>query len=257
MKIKKEILTNSQLKKLKSIGYDLNKSTYIGSGSHGSTYKLPSNNILKITDDATEAVSSTNLIGEKLKYVANIYRVFKLKSLDDIYFIEQEFLDKLIGIQNKDLDKLFKDSDYYFYLTNSDTIRENLNDAEEKIKFIETTYGLNDISSLRKLKKMDNERYYYPLCLGYDIDLKKTDDIDFLNNILQEEFISKPYIFKLFCDVCDGLIELKDNNIIFTDIHKNNILQRESDGNYCIIDLGLSEANDIEIEVVENNNVKY
>jgi tRNA nucleotidyltransferase (CCA-adding enzyme) len=51
---------------------------YIGHGSLGVAYDIGDDKVLKITKDNSEAYENLKLVGEKLKYIADVYRVFEV-----------------------------------------------------------------------------------------------------------------------------------------------------------------------------------
>jgi hypothetical protein len=72
----------------------VNKFIFAGHGTMGDAYFIPSNKVLKITTDRTEAVESMKIKGKKLQHIANIYEVYSLKGkYDGIYVIISEQLD--------------------------------------------------------------------------------------------------------------------------------------------------------------------
>jgi len=62
---------------------------FLGSGSRGIAFALSNGNVLKLTDDKTEASASAVLKGRKLKNIIEIYDVFQLGKLP-IYGVVQE-----------------------------------------------------------------------------------------------------------------------------------------------------------------------
>ena len=62
---------------------------FIGMGSYGILYKLPNNQVFKITTDESEGQIAKKLEGKKLKHVAFIYLCKKLG--DEIYLIIREY----------------------------------------------------------------------------------------------------------------------------------------------------------------------
>ena len=60
--------------------YKLNSPKYIDGGTYGYAYDIGDNKVLKVTSDRSEGIENLNLIGKPLKYIAQPYQVFSLKS---------------------------------------------------------------------------------------------------------------------------------------------------------------------------------
>ena len=75
----------------------LGNPTYMRGGRHGIAYDIGNDRVLKITKDKSEAVENLKLIDKKLKYVAEIFHVYEVKSksheIPDTYAIVLEKLD--------------------------------------------------------------------------------------------------------------------------------------------------------------------
>ena len=76
----------------------------IGKGYHSLAFELGDDAVLKISRDLHEAVNNNKLIGEKLKYVANVYWVCVIKDKTtpslNLYAIVQEKVGKPKNIDN-------------------------------------------------------------------------------------------------------------------------------------------------------------
>lgn len=83
---------------------------YLGAGFNGFAFEVNDNTVLKITKDKSEAVNSQKIVGDKLNYVADIYKIFSLQiGVGTFYVIILEKLDRS-KIENtlKTLNKLKK-----------------------------------------------------------------------------------------------------------------------------------------------------
>ena len=75
--------------------YNYGNPKYIGSGNFGVAYDNGNDLILKVTSDKSEANENLMLIGKQLKYIAQLYKVFSVKSKStdkEIYVIILEKL---------------------------------------------------------------------------------------------------------------------------------------------------------------------
>jgi len=87
-----------QMSILASLGYNIIKA--IGGGSYGNCFLEDNGNIVKITNDRSNAIASQSLIGKNLEYLSNVYRVIKVVDNNiALYVIEMESCD------TKNLDK--------------------------------------------------------------------------------------------------------------------------------------------------------
>ena len=78
----------------KALNVNLNQKNQIGEGTAGYVYKINDKLLLKITYDVDEAKAINKIVGKKLNYVIDYYKIFKLKSKeipdDDVYIILME-----------------------------------------------------------------------------------------------------------------------------------------------------------------------
>lgn len=69
----------------KKIGHEIIK--YLGGQNYGYAYEVSGGKVLKITTDPTEAKNSLKIVNKQMKYIANIYKVYKYMIHWDIYYI--------------------------------------------------------------------------------------------------------------------------------------------------------------------------
>lgn len=78
---------------------EVSKVKKIGRGMHAVVLWLPNRKqVLKITNDRTDAEISVNLIGKKLKHLVHVYDVFQV---DKVYCIQEEKLTPLSSTERK------------------------------------------------------------------------------------------------------------------------------------------------------------
>ena len=91
----------------------LGQPVYMKGGKNGIAYDIGNDRVLKITKDKSEAVENLSLIGEKLKYVAEIYKVFEVSSksheIPQTYVIVLEKLET-----SQEIEKQFDRLEYAF-----------------------------------------------------------------------------------------------------------------------------------------------
>jgi len=212
------------LDKLENMGYIIKD--IIGAGSNGAAFYLEnSDNVLKITKDPNEANASNYIKGEKFTNIVNIYRVFTFKVLPGFYFIEQEQL-------KDDYENVLEG---YLYKFNIDVILPGRQYPSDE------TYSYEIIGDKlsRLLKATDKLK----------VDNKK------INYIELAEYIDEEGSQKFYLDMINASEELRDNNISFGDFHRGNIMV-DKNGNYKIIDLGLSRSPKSKIEMLERKIFK-
>jgi len=157
----------SYRKKIKDMGY--NHVRVLGSGAYGVAFLYEINGeerVIKETIDYSEAKASAHLIGKKLQNVVNFYRVFKFKSNNKVYFIEQEYLEKgsttetylrtpiVIGIYKKSFEfMLVYHRDYLNELIKKNRLEKELSRNNRYNKIEDYRNFIHDIlNGLKELK---------------------------------------------------------------------------------------------------------
>jgi len=207
--------------KLKKVGVSSLKK--LKSGSYGIAYRTNKGDILKLTTDEDEAKTSSKLVGSKLKHVVKIYRVFRFSTIKNLWFIEQEELDKLdsktedilnicFGVKMNTITiKYIED----FSKSISSTKKENLLDffINERVKEPEdlTDRYLNALPVLKK----------YPLARGFFVFLATWK----FNNKIHKLYSTKAKIEKIE-EILESIQNLRDLGIKFIDTHKSNLMRK-------------------------------
>ncbi len=189
---------------------------FIGRGEFGYAYDIGNDRVLKITSDEREANSSSIIIGKNFKNIVKIFRVFKLNSINDVWFIEQEKLKSI----NKDIidDWLFK-------------FRNNNDFALPLWKLLE--HITDDFISLSIVNKNNAKQLLKNLYCDNNI---APNEAKFLKNMI------------------DAANDLKEMKIIFKDWHSSNIMQKN--GYYKIIDLSMSISSGVVTDILEQLKLK-
>jgi hypothetical protein len=60
---------------------------YLGAGNFGYAFEVNGNMVLKITSDHTEAINSNKILGKKLNYIADIYKIFTFNLDKKVYYV--------------------------------------------------------------------------------------------------------------------------------------------------------------------------
>jgi len=72
---------------------NLNRLSFLDSGTSGFAYHIPNNRVLKITKDKSEVVNSKKIQGKSMKHLANIYETYSLQGkYNGTYVVISEFL---------------------------------------------------------------------------------------------------------------------------------------------------------------------
>jgi len=173
--------------------YKLNQPKFIGSGNFGAAYDIGNDKILKVTSDKSEAVENLGLIGKQLKYIAEPYNVFSIKSksnADELYVIILEKLktngdyfikirnklnfafEKILGVKLSDVIDFYIDG--YGNNVNKDKINKYLSKNPEDAEYFN---GLLKIAEEAKKHGVESMDYLNPENLGY----KKDGSIGFFD----------------------------------------------------------------------------
>lgn len=132
-------------KTFKYFGADFNDSYHLGTGNFGSAYLCRTEgsdiywNVLKFTDDESEAVIANSLIGKKLKHIVNFYRVAKLNTKDDFfkYVLVKEFVEDInLDFSRDYLDDCVDCFYDYIYYKNEEKFKECVDDDKIFNNFI-------------------------------------------------------------------------------------------------------------------------
>ncbi len=199
------------LDRLESDGYDLLR--FIDSGSYGVVIYIGNDRVLKITADKTEANAMNIVMQHPHPNIVQVFRVWKYAAFKDIWFIEQEKLDKVNS---------------YMYFTDWF--------MDLKLK------NEDDYIVEKDLKMIFDGRCNIDNLLGYITDnyLEK-EKIDWIKNHLGYK-----EVLQLIC----AAEHLSKYKIKFYDwIGSGNIMQKN--GIYKVTDLGQSQAPNSNIELKE------
>ena len=167
---------------------------YMDSGSFGSAYDIGNNLVLKVTSDRSEAYENLSLIGKELKYIAEPYKVYSIKTEGDkdYYVIILEklktdvpYFEKMLNRLNYVFDNIFNINyrialEEYFHNTkyvgkvNKSDIDNYFNKNTE-----DGTFFFSLLKIFEELQKYGSEStdFYSPKNLGY----KKDGSIGFFD----------------------------------------------------------------------------
>ena len=184
---------------------------YIGSGYYGSAYDIGGGKVLKVTDDPDEARASMHLMGKKLNYVVQFFKVFKFPQLSQ---------KQLFGIVMEKVKTLKPGTGQEHQL--SSAIRE----------FVDV---VGNDTMVDKSMSWDELVDYYESMIDYDPD----PDM---------ESIEVVQVLELF-NIGKMRDELIANDIAFIDMHGGNIGYAKS-GVWKAFDLGAESASPGSVETV-------
>jgi len=232
------------IEKLKKIGYYIDNAGVLGGGSYGIAILLKNGHVLKITEDYSEARSANRIKGKKLKNVYNVFRVFTFNdfSYNRMYFIEQELLRNV----EKYVEKFLYDN---FVMDGENAIILIPNSTNTKYMHHRTLRSL--ILSIFRNNYNDNTDFIVQLD-NYNQaneNYEKTTREHVIN------YIRDSRTKKFYLDMINAADELHENNILFDDAHEGNIMMDDK-GNYKIIDLGISQSPESNIETLEHKKIK-
>ena len=182
-------------------------SKFLGVGSRGIAFALSNGNVLKLTDDRTEASASATLKGKSLKNVVSIYDVFQLGELP-IYGIVQERIKPLKSSYKRLVTLIWS----YWY------------DDDKRATAIKAKHAGKVLSLFEKnlVKRSKHTLGFLPRIT--------TDDISLVANNTNSTK-----------QLLNGLLELAKNNIVYVDVDIENV-GIASDGVFKIFDLGYSRV---------------
>jgi len=225
-------------KKLKAKKIKIDKRIDKNKGSFGVVYSTPeTGSVMKITTDKIEAETSAKLKGKKFKHIVKIDKVFKLKNINGVYFIQQEQLKKIPRTLAK--------------IISEDVILESSDKIPEYKKLVKKfkKYGSNwsgfvsddnsfDYSANDTQKKQEIIDYLWPylvrrlpLVAGF---LIYTFDKNLAENI---KFPKTEKGLKFLNEALEGLEEMNANGISFSDTHGGNLMQN-NEGVLKWVDIG-------------------
>ncbi len=216
-------------------GYSLDHK--LGSGTYGTAYDIGNDRVLKITKDESEANSSTVIQKHPHKNIVQIYKVFKLKNVDYLWFIEQE---KLKHIDEDKIEQYLEDKRSYENRSIGGTLQKLLT-------YISDTAYFN--SHFHSLLQTDAEKLI-DMIVKREMSYISADR--FYGSFMRHKMKSDEYNFII--DMFDAAKHLEKVGISFRDWHEGNILWK--DGNYKITDLGVSKSTGKVTDILEQFKLK-
>lgn len=217
--------------KLAKKGINVNSLRPIGTGTRGIAYDVGGDRVMKVTNDAQEAIAANKLKGLNLKRVVKIFDVFRFPDSDprlkEIYGVVQEKLEPLDGSDNVGGGKV---------LAVSGEAAE-LNDILMELQLPQTiakSYDWDVVAKTIRDHVSTEVRRKYPQFATDDIDRKYAEKYAEKMNGLWNTVTKKFHID-------DMVRELSAKGIRFHDYHAGNIMKR-TNGDYVVIDIGYSKV---------------
>lgn len=188
---------------------DVDSLVALGSGMHGTAFETPDGNVIKVTNDASEAQAAAALVGQSISSIVHYYDVWEFGDTG-LYGLAQE---KLVPLEKSE-GQAFNDA-----LISTGLpiwIRRAPNDWD-KIKELTRDH------IFRKIKKKYPENFNSPAAQQF------THEINAQWNELIHRF-----------HVRDMFRTLTNLGIDFHDYHAGNLMKRPGTGELVLIDLGIS-----------------
>lgn len=178
----------NEIIKNKLVNIDYHLLSFLGKGAYGFVYNIGNNKVIKITTDESEALNSSLLTNKKLSYVVNIFRVFKFKSINNFWFIEEEKLSKpskmvIEGLKENELENklllMFFDYEEGLAYVKDYVESGNVKEEEENDGFSLIPLATNMIAAYQELKKINiNYRDFHVNNVMFDKKTKNYKIID-------------------------------------------------------------------------------
>ena len=193
--------------KLKKRGINVKKIKILGSGWNGVAFDI-GDQVLKMTEDQSEAKASMHIKGKELKHIGNIYDVFQFPEPNDTWYgILQENLTQLSTTEKTALTRAFN--------------------------LVARFFNYSDMGAGQKNPDYVNFIWHTP----WD-ELKKRVTKNVQNGGSEEVEAMLPKVFDTLekAKIPDMFKELDKAGVKYGDVHVDNIMKRGSD--YVVIDLG-------------------
>ena len=156
---------------------------YLGHGSIGVAYDIGDNKVLKITKDNSEAYENLKLVGKKLKYIADTYRVFEVtpekipEGEKKTYAI---ILEKLVP-DEANFKRMYDRLDYVFKNIFDTNYKEALDSYLDGYEYNDDAIDKNKVDNYFKKNSQDGEFFFSILRIVEELRELGIDSYDFYN----------------------------------------------------------------------------
>jgi len=156
---------------------------YLGHGTIGVAYDIGDNKVLKITKDNSEAYENLKLVGKKLKYIADVYRVFEVTPENipegewKTYAI---ILEKLVP-DEANFKRMYERLDYVFKNIFDTDYKEALDSYLDGHQYNDDAIDKSKVDNYFKKNSQDGEFFFSILRIVEELREHGIDSYDFYN----------------------------------------------------------------------------